>query len=270
MTIFKSNFRFRWLVDNEDGKIDDWSPCLGNAEYGVNITQPISLIPPSTGEKGTTEYTLTCVSVQYFDQADNGTLGDFYGTANRADIHIIVTEEKDMGHNTTVSKKIGKKILYFIISFILDLSIPCSYLPFHFQNISLPWLIILIVVCLLLLLFLLLLLWTYCTKTLCFASKDHNNNVKGSQGRNGGRNKGKPNQKPSEGLQGRDIHLVQNNEGKNHQNRNDNKFQELRVINQYDNNQQDPRQGRDSYRYDDSGFSNRQDYRNYNQHPIQV
>ena len=66
---------------------------------------------------------------------------------------------------------------------------------------------------------------------MCFASKDHNNNnVKGSQGRNGGRNKGKSNQKPSEGLQGREIHLVQNNEGKNHQNRNDNKFQELRVA----------------------------------------
>ena len=105
---------------------------------------------------------------------------------------------------------------------------------------------------------------------MCFASKDHNNNVKGSQGRNGGRNKGKSNQKPSEGLQGREIHLVQNNEGRNHQNRNDNKFQELRVINQYDNNQQDPRQGRDSYRYDDSEFSNKQNYRNYNQHPIQV
>ena len=44
-------------------------------------------------------------SVQYFDQADNGTLGDFYGTVNRADIHIIVTEEKDFGHNTTVSTK---------------------------------------------------------------------------------------------------------------------------------------------------------------------
>ena len=95
-------------MDDENGKIDEWTPCLGNAEYGANITQPITLIPPSTGKLGITEYTLTCVSVQYFDQADNGTLGDFYRTDNRADIHIIVTEEKDNGHNTTVSTKFEK------------------------------------------------------------------------------------------------------------------------------------------------------------------
>ena len=128
----------------------------------------------------------------------------------------------------------------------------------------------LIVVCLLLLLFLLLLLWTYCTKTLCFESKDHNNNVRGSQGRNGGANRGKSNQKPSEGIQGRDIQLVQNNEGKNQRNRSDNKFQELRVINQYDNNLQQPSRGRDSYLNDGSGFANRQDYKNHDQYPYQV
>ena len=100
-------FRFRWLIDNEEGKIDEWNPCLGLAEYGENITQPIILTPPSTGNQGKTEYTLSCVSVQYFDGAENGTLGDFYGEENRADITVIVTEENDKGHNLTVSIKIG-------------------------------------------------------------------------------------------------------------------------------------------------------------------
>ena len=47
------------------------------------------------------------MSVQYFDGAENGTLGDFYGEENRADITVIVTEENDKGHNLTVSIKIG-------------------------------------------------------------------------------------------------------------------------------------------------------------------
>ena len=93
------------MVDNEERKIDEWSPCLALADYGVNITQPITLTPPSTGKQGKTEYTLSCVSVQYFDGAENGTLGDFYGEENRADITVIVTEEKDKGHNLTVSIK---------------------------------------------------------------------------------------------------------------------------------------------------------------------
>ena len=125
-------------------------------------------------------------------------------------------------------------------------------------------------VCLLLLLFLLLLLWTYCTKTLCFASKDHNNNVKGSQGRNRGPNRGKSNQKLSEGSKGRDIHLVQNNDGKNQNNRNDNNLQDLRVINQYDNHLQQPSRGRDSYLNDGPGFPTRQDYKNRDQLTYQV
>ena len=95
------------MVDNEERKIDEWSPCLAVADYGANITQPITLTPPSTGKQGKTEYTLSCVSVQYFDGAENGTLGDFYGEENRADIIVFVKEEKDNGHNLTVSMKIG-------------------------------------------------------------------------------------------------------------------------------------------------------------------
>ena len=96
----KLNFRFRWLIDNEEEKIEEWSPCLGIPEYGMNITQPITLTPPSTGTQGTTEYNLSCIAVQYFNQAENGTLG----TESRADILVKVTEEKENGHNITVSK----------------------------------------------------------------------------------------------------------------------------------------------------------------------
>ena len=100
---------------------------------------------------------------------------------------------------------------------------------------------------------------------------DHNNNVvRGSQGRNVGSNRGKSNKKSSEAIQGRDIHLVQNNDGKHHRNRNDNKFQELRVINQYDNHLQQPSRGRDSYQNDGAGYGTRQDYKNNNQHLSQV
>ena len=256
------------MVDNEEEKIDEWSPCLATPKYGVNITHTISLTAPSTGNEYKTEYTLTCISVQYFDQADNGTLGSFYGSENRADIKVIVTEENDNGHNITVTSEILNRAVEYSKTIIIHINI-----SFYFQNISLPWLIILIVVCCLLLLFILLLLWTYCTKTLCFASKDHNNNnvVRGSQGRNVKNNKNKSNQKSSEGIQGRDIHLVQNNDGKHQRNRNDSKFQELRVINQYDNHLQQPSRGRDSYMNDESGYGgNRHDYKNYNQHPSQV
>ena len=94
------------MVDNEEEKIDEWSPCLATPKYGVNITHTISLTAPSTGNEYKTEYTLTCISVQYFDQADNGTLGSFYGSENRADIKVIVTEENDNGHNITVTSEI--------------------------------------------------------------------------------------------------------------------------------------------------------------------
>ena len=91
-------YRFRWEIDNEKGTIDKWNPCLGAPSYGSNISQTISLTAPSTGSAGTYNYNLSCISVQYFDQAENETL------ENKADIRIIVTEENEKGSNITVYK----------------------------------------------------------------------------------------------------------------------------------------------------------------------
>ena len=67
---------------------------------------------PSTGTRAVTEYTLHCVSVQYFDQSGDGTLGsankDLYdgynNFTNQATIKIQVKEEKNNGANITVTK----------------------------------------------------------------------------------------------------------------------------------------------------------------------
>ena len=69
---------------------------------------------PSTGTRAITEYALHCVSVQYFDQSEEGTLGsdnkDLYdgynNFTNQATIKIQVKEEKNNGANITVNKLI--------------------------------------------------------------------------------------------------------------------------------------------------------------------
>ena len=97
-------YRFRWEIDNEEGKIDDWSPCLGTPSYGNNVTHTISLTAPSTGSAGTYDYILSCMSVQYFGQTENDTL------ENSVDMHIVVTEEQDKGSNITVNKLLNVRI----------------------------------------------------------------------------------------------------------------------------------------------------------------
>ena len=67
---------------------------------------------PSTGTRAVTEYNLHCVSVQYFDKSEDGTLGtannelyDGYNNfTNQATIKIHVKEENNNGANITVTK----------------------------------------------------------------------------------------------------------------------------------------------------------------------
>ena len=111
--------RFLWEIDNDPSAIVEWSPCLGAPTYSSNVSQPITLTAPSTGSSGTTNYILSCISVQYFDQSENGTLGSCEGPenggsncTNRADIHIQVVDEKENGSNITVNRKL--KIFHFL------------------------------------------------------------------------------------------------------------------------------------------------------------
>ena len=96
--ILISYLRFRWEINNDEGAIDDWGPCLGTPSYGSNISNSISLTAPSTGSAGTYDYTLSCISVQYFDQSGNDTL------ESKFDIEIHVIEEEEKGSNITVYK----------------------------------------------------------------------------------------------------------------------------------------------------------------------
>ena len=67
---------------------------------------------PLTGTRAVTEYSLHCVSVQYFDQSEEGTLGsankdsyDGYNNfTNQATIKIRVKDESNNGANITVTK----------------------------------------------------------------------------------------------------------------------------------------------------------------------
>ena len=97
-------YRFSWEIDNEEGKINDWDPCLGTPNYGSNVTNTISLTAPSTGSEGTYEYTLSCISVQYFGQTENETL------KNHVDMNIVVIEENEKGSNITVCKMLYDRI----------------------------------------------------------------------------------------------------------------------------------------------------------------
>ena len=96
-------------MDNDNATINRWNPCFGAPDYAENVSQTISLTAPS----GTADYTLSCISLQYFDQADNGMLGTCDGTetdgsncTNKAYVKIRVTEDKKKGSNTTVNKKV--------------------------------------------------------------------------------------------------------------------------------------------------------------------
>ena len=137
-----------------------------------------------------------------------------------------------------------------------------------------PWLIVLIVVCLLILLLILLLLWTFCTKTLCFASRDRNNNLKkGSQRQNVGAKNGTANQRPSETIQKLDTKKDQNND-RQYQNKDaGNTPLELKVTNSYDDDTHrfNANRAQDSFTngvY--SGYDAGQDYNNPTQISKQV
>ena len=103
---------FEWDIDGDASAIGGWNPCLGQTSYSTNISQEITLTAPSTGTRAVTEYALHCVSVQYFDQSEDGTLGsanmDLYdgynNFTNQATIKIHVKEENNNGANITVTK----------------------------------------------------------------------------------------------------------------------------------------------------------------------
>ena len=110
MVIFFHYFSFEWDIDGDASAIAGWNPCFGQTSYSTNISQEITLTAPSTGTRAVTEYTLHCVSVQYFDRSEEGTLGsantdlyDVYNNfTNQATIKIRVKDESNNGANITV------------------------------------------------------------------------------------------------------------------------------------------------------------------------
>ena len=132
------------------------------------------------------------------------------------------------------------------------------------------------------LLLLLLLLWTFCTKTLCFASRDRNNNVvRGTQGGQVvGTKNGKANKKATQVVEKRDIRLVQQNNDERMQTNSQyrpiqtgaNKMQELKVVNPYDNDNQRFNSNRqhDTLTNNSSRYADRQGSENLNKVPSQV
>ena len=60
--------------------LNDWKPCFGATNYSETVSQTITLTAPDVEDAD--DYTLTCISLQYFDQSVNGTLGNCDGTPN--------------------------------------------------------------------------------------------------------------------------------------------------------------------------------------------
>ena len=96
--------------------------------------------------------------------------------------------------------------------------------------------------------------------------------MRGTHGQMVSTKNGKMHQRATEGVQKRALHLVQNNDGQLQRNDGTNKFQELKVVNPYDNDNRrfNSNRSHDSFANDSAGYTGRQDSRSPNNFPSQV